>query len=462
MSFVSLLFYPCLLAAGVGFYALPARMRALYLLALSLDFYALSSPEGVALLLTVTVLIYWMGLKIADTESEREKALYLYLGVGAVGGLMIGFKFAGAFHGVLLPLGLSYYSFKLISYIIEVYWDEATVEKDLVLFALYPAFFPQIVSGPIQRPGAFFEQMRAAVSRPADNDRIEQGFRLILGGLMLKLLVGDRLGTFIDIVDKSPTDYSFAVILVTILCYTLHLYADFAGYTNIAIGVGKIFGIDAPPNFNAPFAAPNIQQMWQRWHMSLTSWVTDYLFTPLIMALRHMGKAGLVLCITINMVVIGLWHGLTLNFLAFGLCHALFVVVTALTLRFRDKLFGKSKVVHAVRMVSGILLTFALMSFSQIFWHTGAWDAAVTHVKILFGFTPAGRLGFDDIRTDAVEPLFVCMALAFYIGLGAPGMKWIGESVDRFTPNWVQYGFYLLLISALTTESGISFVYGQF
>ena len=119
-------------------------------------------------------------------------------------------------------------------------------------------------------------------------------------------------------------------MLTTVACYLLQLYADFAGYTNIALGVGKLFGVDGPPNFNAPFAAVNIQEMWRRWHMSLTSWVTDYLFTPLSMSLRGLGQTGLVLCIMLNMLIIGLWHGLTPNFLVFGLMQGVFVSVTAL------------------------------------------------------------------------------------------------------------------------------------
>ena len=146
----------------------------------------------------------------------------------------------------------------------------------------------------------------------------------------MKLLVGDRLAAFIELVDTSHADYSYSVMLTTVACYLLQLYADFAGYTNIALGVGKLFGIEGPPNFHAPFAAVNIQEFWRRWHMSLTSWVTDYLFTPLSMSLRDLGQIGLVLCIMLNMLIIGLWHGLTLNFLVFGVLQGILVSVTAL------------------------------------------------------------------------------------------------------------------------------------
>ncbi len=236
------------------------------------------------------------------------------LGVTAVVAVIVAFKAAGAWQGLLLPLGVSYYSFKLISYLIEVYWDDEAVERDPVLFFLFPAFFPQIVSGPIQRPEPFFAQMRDVTGRTLDAEQLETGFRLILGGLMMKLLVGDRLAGFIALIDQSHPYFSYSVVLTTVACYLLQLYADFAGYTNIALGIGKLFGIEGPPNFHAPFAAANIQEFWRRWHMSLTSWVTDYLFTPLSMSLRGLGQVGLVLCIMLNMLIIGLWHGLTLNY----------------------------------------------------------------------------------------------------------------------------------------------------
>ena len=139
----------------------------------------------------------------------------------------------------MLPLGLSYYSFKLISYLIEVYWDEEGVERDPVIFFLFPAFFPQIVSGPIERPEAFFRQMREVMNRTADDAQIEAGFRYILGGLMLKLLIGDRIAAFIDVVDRSHSDFNYSIMLATVGFYTLQLYADFAGYTNIALGSGR-------------------------------------------------------------------------------------------------------------------------------------------------------------------------------------------------------------------------------
>ncbi|QCE35188.1 MBOAT family protein [Acetobacteraceae bacterium] len=462
MDFTSLPFYLALVPMAVAFYFVPARFRLLLLVIFSLGFYALAQLSYVPLLLISTALIYFCGLKIASHEEDHKKDIFLWLGVGTVLAMLIAFKALGAWHGFLLPLGISYYSFKLISYLVEVYWDDESVEKDFLYLLAYASFFPQIVSGPIQRAYDFLPQLREVVVRKADPEQIEHGFRLILGGLMLKLLIGDRLSRFIDTIDKTPQDYNFSILCLLTACYTLQLYADFAGYTNIALGVGKIFGIDGPKNFNAPFAAPNIQQMWQRWHMSLTSWLTDYLFTPLNMALRNLGKVGLSIAVAANMILIGIWHGFFLDYLLYGALHAFFILVTLFTKKWRDFLFGTGKILNAIRMTLGIIFTFILMSFSQIFFYLGDWKTTLFHLKLLSGYTPRGTFSVADVNSMILIQSTLCMIIAFYVGAGAPGFKPIQRKIDSFFPNWLQYGFCLLLLSALSIDKAVKFIYGQF
>jgi len=361
----------------------------------------------------------------------------------------------------------------LISYLIEVYWDDESLERDPVLFFLYPAFFPQIVSGPIQRSETFSRQMRDVTEHLPSGAQLEAGFSYILGGLMMKLLVGDRLHAFVSAVDAAPGDYGYGVLLATVACYTLQLYADFAGYTNIALGIGMLFGVQGPPNFNAPFAAVDIQEMWRRWHMSLTTWVTDYLFMPLSMALRGLGQTGQMICIVLSMVTIGLWHGLTVNFLVFGLLHAAFVSMTVVVKRgfsARAKDEKRAKTAGAVAYglsrsaaaLAGMILTFSLMSFSQIFWHSATWDKAVTIAEQVLGLTPSGSLGVDNLGVGFVTTIWLSAAVAIYVGSGAPGMKRVATGLDQLAPRWAQQGVWLFLLTTLSTEGGSQFVYGQF
>ena len=462
MSFTSPLFYVILVPAAAGFYLVSGRWRAIYLLALSYAFYALSSRIYLVLLIVASAGVYAIGLAIAKSGSERRKQAYMAVGVAVIVGIIIAFKAAGVWHGLLLPLGVSYYSFKLISYLIEVYWDDDSVERDPVVFFLFPAFFPQIVSGPIQRPEPFFTQMREVMGRAIDTDQVEMGCRLILGGLMMKLLVGDRLAAFIDLVDTSHADYSYSVMLTTVACYLLQLYADFAGYTNIALGVGRLFGIEGPPNFHAPFAAVNVQEFWRRWHMSLTSWVTDYLFTPLSMSLRGLGQIGLILCIMLNMIIIGLWHGLTLNFLVFGVLQGILVSITALIVMSRRRSGAKPTSGLTWLAVAGMVLTFTLLSLSTIFWHSATLGEAFSILEQVLALSPSGSIGWSGMPASLTVPAWICMAIALFVGVGAPGAKRLVAQVSNAAPNWLQYGVCLFLLSVLSTAGSGRFVYGQF
>ncbi len=424
------------------------------------------------LLIVASAAVYALGLAIAKSASEQAKQAYMAIGVAAVIAVIVVFKAAGAWRGLLLPLGVSFYSFKLISYLIEVYWDDEAVERDPIVFFLFPAFFPQIVSGPIQRPEPFFAQMRDVTARTIDVERVETGLRFILGGLMMKTLVGDRLAGFIALIDQSHSDYSYSVMLTTIACYMLQLYADFAGYTNIALGIGKLFGVEGPPNFNAPFSAVNIQEFWRRWHMSLTLWLTDYLFTPLSMTLRDYGQAGLIGAIFLNMIVIGIWHAFTLNYLVFGILQAIFLSVTVLTLgaRTRQKrAAGKSNQVQRETWVwryvvsfLGAALTFALMSFSMIFFHSPTWEQAMSVLAQILGLAPSGSIGWSDIPAYLAAPAWICMAIALYVGAGAPGIRALKHSVGTLAPPWLQYGVCLSLLMLLSTAGSGRFIYGQF
>ena len=472
MSFISLQFFAALALAVVAFYWLPSRWRAIYLLVLSYGFYALSSRIYLVLLIAASAGVYAIGLAIARSGEERAKQAWMALGVAIIVAVVVAFKAAGVWHGVLLPLGVSYYSFKLISYLIEVYWDDEAVERDPFIFFLFPAFFPQIVSGPIQRPEPFFAQMRDIMTRRIDADQVEAGCRLILGGLMMKTLVGDRLAAFIDLIDPSHSNYSWSVVLVTVGSYLLQLYADFSGYTNIALGIGRLFGIEGPPNFNAPFSTINIQEYWRRWHMSLTLWLTDYLFTPLSMTLRDYGQAGLIGAIFINMVIIGLWHGFTLNYLVFGVLNAIFLGVTVLILAARTRrkrAAAKTKRAGDETWVSrhalpflGASLTFALVSVTQIFFHSSTWAEAVSILSQVFGASPSGSISWGDLPAYQTIPEWTCIAIALYVGAGAPGARELGQSVNAVASHWLQYGVCLFLLTVLSTAGSGRFIYGGF
>ena len=462
MLFTSLWFYAALAPALGVFHLTPARARVACLLVLSCAFYLYADAQAFWLLAAMTVVTFLAGRAIASAASDRMRLARLLAGLLPIVALLVGLKSAGAWRGTVLPLGVSYYVFRLISYLLDVYWDEAQVERKFVDFAAFVTFAPQMLSGPIQRSHQFLRQVPRLRSGAFDRDQFERGFFTILRGLLLKLLIGDRLGAFIGLVDAAPQNYSRTVVLTAVMAYGVQLYADFAGYTLIAIGLGRLFGIEAPPNFNAPFRAANIQDFWRRWHISLSSWVADYVFTPLRMSMRRLERLGLVLSLFVAMTLIGVWHGFTLPFLLYGLMQGAFMSVSALTLPQRDRLLARSRMPQAARSAGGIVAVYLMMTISQVFWRAASLASAVLHLRLLTGSLPEGPLGLSVMRTDIVQPVYLCMAAAFYHGAGAPGSARRVRPAERRLPAWVLGGAALLLISALSTEEGASFIYGQF
>ena len=460
--FTALLFYGELTAALLVFYVLPGKWRVAGLLAISCAFYLSLAPGWFWLLGVQAAIAYFAGLGLSKAENDLTRRIVLTAGLLPVAGALVLLKFNVAVDGMLLPLGISYYTFKLVSYLLEVFWDESAVEVRPGPFAAYVTFGPQMLSGPIQRPFDFLPQLAKLRKGTLDRELFDAGLVSIIQGLMLKLLIGDRLGVFIAAVDARPDAYERHVLFILAACYTLQLYADFNGYTKIAIGIGRLFGIESPQNFAAPFAARNIQEFWRRWHISLSSWTADYIFAPLRMASRDFGQTGLVLSLSASMIIIGLWHGFTLTFLVFGLLHAGYMSVSALTLATRQKLLAPYRWLQPLRAIAGMTFVFVLMTVSQLFWQAHSIGSAMLHVRLLTGYVAAGSLAMSDMRTEIAEPVFVCMALALYHGLGAPGWTILTRPIDAAVPRWVTGGVSLLLLSALSTEAGTSFIYGQF
>jgi len=473
MSLTSLDFYGVLAGAVLVFYSLPAKWRVTYLLTVSCAFYLTYSIRFFFLLVASTACIFLIGLKLGESKDDRQRTRLFILGLLPVIGVLVLFKVLNVTTSIAAPLGLSYYTFKLVSYLIEVYRNKNQVERSALRFAAFSTFAAQMVSGPIQRHFDFLPQLTRPRFLQFDFDFIESGLRLILGGLLLKLAIGDRLGAFIAVVDQDPAHYSWTVLATTTFSYTLYLFADFAGYTNIAIGIGRLFGIESPPNFAAPFTATNIQDFWRRWHMSLTSWLGDYVFSPLWLhvdsVLTRLGMAsrvalqvGLVASIIINMTLIGIWHGLTWTFWIFGAFHGIVISISALTYKRKARLLKRHPRFAHLDSIVGVITTFLVMSLSQIFFQATSLQGAFLHLRLLFGFEATGAARFQDIPADIYSPVAVCMMISFYVGFGLPGMARIADFWNRLVPNWVTYGIGILLFSTFVNVSGGRFIYGQF
>jgi hypothetical protein len=349
----------------------PKGLRPAFLLVASYVFYCTWSPAAAGLLAVLTLLTFGAGL-VAEHARVQENTSIAWLAPAAailLTGYLMAFKVAlltpsHGIAGLVMPLGISYYSFKLISYVLDVHWVKMPAEKRLVNFAAYVAFFPQIVAGPIQRPANFFEQL------PPQPESVVNPLLRIAWGFIKKLLIADNLAPAVNAIYGHVTSLHGAPLWAGFYLFPLQLYADFSGLTDIAIGSGQLLGITGPENFNRPFTASSISDFWRRWHMSLTTWLGDYVFVPLRMASRRAGQWGLSFSIAVNMIAIGLWHGLTGSYLFFGLINAGYLIVDTLTNKRRTTFFRKNPQWDKAGSWFGWLLTFHLILIAEVFFRS--------------------------------------------------------------------------------------------
>jgi alginate O-acetyltransferase complex protein AlgI len=484
MAFLSMPFALFLGLVVAAFQLSPARWRPLVLLGASYAFYATWSPGYTLLLLGATLVAHQAALGVESRQTEAGKLRLAATAVAALALLLVGFKIArpiadwstassgvgsgGPALRILLPLGLSYYLFKLIGYVLDVHWETIRAERSLSRVALYASFFPQIVSGPIQRAGDFFDQLgRLDAPDPAS---VTAGLRRILLGLVKKLVIADRLAVLVDGVHARPGSFSSLELLLGAYLFAIQLYADFSGVTDIAIGLGQLLGIKGPENFDLPFLSRNVQEYWRRWHMSLTSWLVDYLFTPLRMALRNLGGFGLGLAILVNMLAIGLWHGVTWTYAMFGLLNGVYMVMSVFTSKRRDAFFGAHPVLANLRVVTGPIVTFHLVVLSLVLFRAESVASATTYLaRLVPGLgspgVPSMRL---DFRLLQVSPKGLLVILGLYAA--TEFVNWAMRRPEwerRFegSPRAYRWGFYyatILLTLALSHLGEQQFIYAQF
>jgi alginate O-acetyltransferase complex protein AlgI len=479
VSYLSFTFAVFVGVTLLAFYLAPARFRQHVLLAMSCLFYATHEPVfALPLLLAVTYGVHRVALAIDAAEAEREKWRLSVVSVTALVIVLAGFKLLGSAASsgteqglalrLLIPLGISYYLFKLIAYLLEVYWGNLRAEHAFVRVALYAAFFPQVVSGPIQRPGAFFEQA-GRLGEP-DSALVSQGLRRILFGLFKKIAIADHLSVPVDAVFGDPTAWSSLELVLGGYLFALQLYADFSGVTDIAIGLGKLVGITGPENFSLPFFARNLQEYWRRWHQSLTSWLADYLFTPLSLALRGQGQVGLALAILVNMFTVGIWHGIGSSYAAFGLYHGVCLVISVFTLRARDRFFRRHVALAPVRAVMSRLVTFHLVVVGLVLFRAPTLGVSYKYFATLVQgvsgtkIAPA-RIDFNllQLRPNSLVMILLLVAVAEVIHWARTQPNLTSRFLEApRVYRWAAYYTMIVVTLAFTRIGDGKFIYAQF
>ena len=451
MSFDSLSYLIFLPAVLLLHRACPPKGRWALLLAASLFFYASWNAPLTLLLLAVIAVSYLAGRLLAKLEKPRERQAVLILALALCLGLLLYFKYfhflAGSLAAllsqswklwdVILPIGVSFYTFQALSYVIDVYQDAGRVERHFGYYALYVSFFPQLVAGPIERADRLLPQLRAGVC--ASRDDMRAGLRLLLGGYFRKLVIADFCAPFVNAVYAAKTPDGSAVFLGTLL-FSLQIYNDFAGYSEIARGSARLFGVRLMRNFDRPYLALGFRDFWRRWHISLSQWFRDYLYIPL-----GGSRSGLVRRLAATLLVFalsGLWHGANWTFLIWGLFHG-----AALCL---ELLFRRSSCEKPWQKALGVVLTFLAVSFAWIFFRAASLPQAFDLILRLFsrwnvseglallGITatdalwlgaallsggPLHRLSQEDakLRDMTLVYLLLCIVLAWLIQLAQGG-----------------------------------------
>ncbi len=469
MSFASIEYLAFLLGAVLVYRMSSRRARPFCLLVLSCLFYASWDARGLGLLAISAGVAYGMAFAIERTPQPRLRLSMTALTIAILTALLLLFKvLPTSWRPVswLVPLGISYYTFKLLSYVIDVYWEKREAEHNIIALASYATFFPQIVAGPIQRSEDYLPQVTQ--SRPLSKEMAFRGIGRIAFGLFKKLAVADQLGVAVNAVYANPDKFHAAPLLLAFYLFPLQLYADFSGLTDIAVGSALLLGFESPENFSRPFAATSISDYWRRWHMSLTNWLADYVFMPLRMALRSFGTAGLVVAITANMVGIGLWHGISWGYLVFGLLHAAFLSVDALTLRSRNTFLRRNPQMARYASIAGWFVTFHAVALAMVFFRARTLHDATWLLRNMWSFSGLQAFVENTGTVAFVRGLvsYAIFELIDYLRQNPITHGWLAE-----TPTWFRWAAYgacagaavigLLLVMA-KTASTTSFIYAIF
>ncbi len=382
-----LLFFPVVL---LFHFFTPSKYRVVPLLILSYYFYACWNVGLMGLIIFTTIVSYISGLLLEKVQKKGQRRLLLAITLVACLGVLFFYKYfnffvsaigsvislfsgeasAGTALELILPVGISFYTFQTLSYVIDVYRGSIKAEKHFVYYALFVTFFPQLVAGPIERPENLLPQLKAPHKFSKEN--FQTGAAIMLIGYFKKIAVADIIAPYVNSVFNNAKDATGLTIILASCLFAVQIYCDFSGYTDIAIGCSRIMGIKLMQNFNLPYSSKSVKEFWSRWHISLSSWFKDYLYIPLggnrCTRLRNM------LNILIVFTVSGLWHGANMTFVLWGALHGIYQIIGRITLKARNRLITKIGFTENSAIIKcwRTFVTFVLVTFAWIFFRANS------------------------------------------------------------------------------------------
>jgi len=455
------------------------RLQNLFILLASYFFYGCWDYRFLGLILFSTVVDYTIGLKLKESEGTMRR-YYLYTSLFVNLGLLGVFKyynffidsFSDAFSimgydfnpsrlNIILPVGISFYTFQTLSYTIDVYKRKLEPDTNFISFAAFVSFFPQLVAGPIERASNLLPQFHR--ERTFDYSNAKDGLRQILWGLFKKVVIADNCAHFVDIIFNNSADQSGSNLVLGAVFFAFQIYGDFSGYSDIAIGTAKLFGFNLMKNFAFPYFSRDIAEFWRRWHISLSTWFRDYLYIPL--GGSRKGKWMSIRNVFIIFIVSGFWHGANWTFILWGALNALFILPLLVTNRNRANLevVAKGKLLPSIRELLHMLLTFGLTVFAWVFFRAESIGHAFSYIDGVFTKSLFSIPALPEMREVAT----LLILLAFFIIVEwfqreeEFGLATLGASLYR-PLRWGMYSGIIFLIGMFMQTEETPFIYFQF
>lgn len=455
------------------------QLQNLLLVLASYVFYGWWDWKFLALIIFSTTVDYSIGLLIPKYSDKGKKLCLLWLSIAVNLGLLGFFKYynfflenfitAFSFFGseinantlnIILPVGISFYTFQTLSYTIDIYKEKLKPTRNFIAFSAFVSFFPQLVAGPIERAQNLLPQFQQ--KRIFDYSNAVDGLRQILWGLFMKIVIADNSAVFANTIFNNSTDYNGSTLLIGVLFFTFQIYGDFAGYSNIAIGTARLFGFNLMQNFAYPYFSRNIAEFWRRWHISLSTWFRDYLYIPL--GGSRVSKLNKIRNIFAIFIVSGFWHGANWTFIVWGALNALFFLPLLLTDNNRNYLdvVAKGKVFPSIRELVNIFITFSFTMLAWVFFRAENISHALSYLNMMFSVSLFSMPIFPG-KVDLLTTIIVITIFLF--------IEWQGRqykyAIERMFLSWKRpyrwFFYYLLVITILTfTGEQQEFIYFQF
>ena len=460
------------------------KAQNVLLLVASYFFYACWDWRFLFLLIFSTLLDYFTGLKMYQAENQKGKRFWFWLSIIVNLGFLGTFKYYNFFAQsfaeavssiglhvnpwtikVILPVGISFYTFHGLSYVIDIYNGRIKAEKNFIDYSVFVSFFPLLVAGPIERATHLLPQIQQ--KRSFDYSKAVNGLRQILWGFFKKVVIADQCATYANLIFNNHAGYSGITLVMGALFFTFQIYCDFSGYSDIALGTARLFGIELLRNFAFPYFSRDIAEFWRRWHISLSSWFRDYLYIPL--GGSKGGTWKKIRNTFIIFIVSGFWHGANWTFIAWGTLNAIYFLPLLLTNNNRNhiEIVAKGKIAPTLKELFGILTTFGLTVLAWIFFRADSLNTALIYLKNLFTGLVIKKSYIQSIAffNKNIGFTIVVFLLSFLM------IEWIGReqqfAIEKFGLKWkrpLRLIFYYIIILTIIWYSGTQqqFIYFQF